>query len=404
MLRRAVEVPTRLANGAQIDAFGFRLGVQLFASFGALPCELQLALACWPSHRLAGDYREPDELSTLLQIHGVWRVQKKSTRELSRPVFWLSSGAIATVFFLSACGDRHAAQSPPASADEVADVPAAEAESPSIIATAPPWAGAVLQAGDPDELKRYLANVHEIVPTKFKIEWNPATVAFDRDAAMRSLRAVSRDGHRFTLDPGEAAVAKLKPGSILWIYDVTVSKVYRIEHSGGSIIVYTVPVPLNEAIPNAQISFDTRVPAASFMLGRRPPRAPAASAALMRERSSFLRVSSLDPPAKSDAGKPDAGAPGDSNAAADEEQSIADQDAFQGNTKSSTAKRRRSGRISVISAPSCTRRWKAAVTTRSPRDKSTCWRRRKSVRRSWTRTSWRSKRRERSCRISSGKP
>lgn len=271
-------------------------------------------------------------------------MRKEATRNPNGALWRSMVGVIAIGVLLSACRNQHAPQpptpptppAPPAAtaraSDDFAEVPPAEAESPSIIASAPPWAGSALQSGDPDALKRYLANVHEVVPTKFKVEWSPATVAFNRDAAMRSLRGVSRDGHRFTLDPAEPAVAKLRPGSILWIYDVTVSKVTQVERAGGSVVVHTVPVPLNEAIPNAQISFDARVPTASFMLGRRAPRPPAATAAVRAPRSYFVQVSNPEPPAKADAGKPDAGAGGSPDAAADEDQAADDEDAFQGNT------------------------------------------------------------------------
>ena len=167
------------------------------------------------------------------------------------------------LLFAAGCGQRHAEAPTGQSADSGAK--------PLPRDDKPPWVGGVLQSNDPDALQNYLATVKEITPTTFKVEWSPATVAFDKAATMRALRGVSLDGRRFKLDPAEPAVAKLAPGSILWLYDVTVSKVEHVEHSHGSAVVYTVPVPLNEAIPNAEIAFDAKAPVSNFMLGRQPP-------------------------------------------------------------------------------------------------------------------------------------
>ncbi len=235
---------------------------------------------------------------------------------------------------LVACGDRHS--TPEAPKTQTA-APPAKIDAAMTRDGKPAWVGTVLHPGDPDDLKRYLASVHEVVPAKFKVEWSPATVAFDRDAAMRSLRAVSQDGRRFTLDPAEAAVAKLVPGSILWIYDVTVSKVERVEHRDGSVIVYTRPVPLNEAIPNGEISFDAHVPLGNYMLGRSAPHTPARTAHSLRARSPFMQVSLTDAGPEQTPASPDANADANSGAA-DEEQASSDQNSFQGNTYSTTLK------------------------------------------------------------------
>lgn len=234
--------------------------------------------------------------------------------------------AAVCVALLAACGKSPAPTSP--AAQRTSTEPTTPAPPPT--GTEAPWVGAVLRPGDPDALRRYLETVHEITPTKFKVEWNPATVAFDRAAAIRALRGVSRDGRRFTLDPAEPAVAKLVPGSILWIYDVTVSKVDRVERRHGSAVVYTRPVPLNEAIPNGEIAFDARVPVGSYLLARRPPRPASRTASLGRRASPYLLVASAGPP---DAAPPDSPAPdGDAADAADEAEAAADDEALHGNT------------------------------------------------------------------------
>ena len=224
------------------------------------------------------------------------------------------------------CGDRTASQVPVAKAPEEPSKPPRKGEKP-------PWAGGIIHGDDPDSLKAYLASVKEVTPTKFNVEWSPATVAFDKNAALRALRGVSRDGRRFSLDPAEPSVAKLVPGSILWIYNVTVSKVVRVERQGGSAVVYTKPVPLNEAMPNAEITFEARVPVGNFMLDRRRPRAqPSAPTAHLINPAGYFRLASLGSPEP--AAQPENSQPVDStpNDAAAEDQASADEDAFEGNT------------------------------------------------------------------------
>jgi hypothetical protein len=226
------------------------------------------------------------------------------------------ASALGLVLTLAGCSRG---QQPAAPAPKPGSAPAAAPPG-----TAAPWSGSVLHGGDPASLRRFLDTVREIQPSTFRVEWNPATVAFDRDAARRALRRVSRDGRRFTLDATEPAVAKLKSGSILWIWDVTVSKVERVEQRDGLAVVYTRPVPLNEALPNAEISFAAAVPVGNFLLNRKLPPAAARTALLRRHRSPFIRASLVND------GAPPAG--GDPQDTQDDQQSDADQQAFQGNS------------------------------------------------------------------------
>jgi len=139
------------------------------------------------------------------------------------------------------------------------DHPPAAAE-PAVAPNAPkgaPWSGTPLRGNDPASLRAYLQSVEEVKPTKFKVEWNPATVAIDKAAALRSLRGVSHDGSMITLAADEPAVAKLKPGSIIWIWDIAVRKVDSVQTVGGVARVHTSVVALTEAMPNAEIEFET---------------------------------------------------------------------------------------------------------------------------------------------------
>src|SRR5579862_7826505 len=137
-------------------------------------------------------------------------------------------------------------------------------------------AGQMFTGEDPSAIRSYLQTVKDIKPTKFEVEWNPATVAVSKDEAIRSLRSISQDGSTFRLLSSEPVVAKLKPGSILWIYDIAVRKVERVEIEDDVTVLYTQSIPLTEAMTNAHIEYDAPVSLADYYIGHRPPPAPVA--------------------------------------------------------------------------------------------------------------------------------
>jgi len=163
--------------------------------------------------------------------------------------------ALLSAILLAACGHSrsHTGEMAPA----LADRPSAAA-----------WSEHILSGEDARALRGYLASVQEVKPSRFEVRWNPATVAIDRAAAMRSLLRVTPDGATFVLSAAEPAVAKLRAGSILWIWDLAVRKVLAVETQGGITTVRTDPVSLNEAIPDARIEFEAPVPVQNFVLSR----------------------------------------------------------------------------------------------------------------------------------------
>ncbi len=162
-----------------------------------------------------------------------------------------------------------------------------------------PWSGAPLRGNDPASLRTYLQSVEEVKPTKFKVEWNPATVAIDKAAALRSLRGVSHDGTMITLAADEPAVAKLKPGSIIWIWDIAVRKVDSVQTFGDVTRVHTSVVALTEAMPNAEIEFETPLKLENYYPHRQVEApAPATGAFRWRRRTrpDFLLAGLADLP------------------------------------------------------------------------------------------------------------
>ena len=254
--------------------------------------------------------------------------------------------AVGLLAVLAGCGKKPTApvqtESPPPASASTPPVPGADDVDPEPAPrarAAVPWAGSMLRGDDPDSIKVYLETVKEIQPVRFKVEWNPATVAFDRDAAMRALREVSQDGRQFTLDPAEPAAAKLRPGSILWIWDITVSKVERVDHRDGSLVVTTSPVALTEAIPNADIAFDSPVQTANFLLDRRPPHDPLQQAAVGSPNGggNIRQVVFSMPADNTDAGAGPTTSP-DAPAAPADGSMTKEEDSFDGNTYSATLK------------------------------------------------------------------
>jgi hypothetical protein len=178
----------------------------------------------------------------------------------------------------------------------------------------PVWSGVPLRGNSTESLRAYLSTVEEVKPKRFEVHWNPATVAIDKAAALRSLRAVSRDGAIITFASDEPAVAQLKPGSILWVWDIAVRKVDSIETYGDVTRVHTSEVKLNEAMPDAQIEFEAPLKLQNYFPQRQIEKPePAAQTAQWRphRRSSGLIPVSLTDLPPEDLPNPDQ--PGDSD-------------------------------------------------------------------------------------------
>jgi hypothetical protein len=119
----------------------------------------------------------------------------------------------------------------------------------------PVGASAMLHGADAASLQAYLRGVQEVKATKFEVTWSPRTVRVDREAALRSLRTVSRDGAVFTFTPDEPSVAALAEGKVLFIWGVALRKVTAVERTADALRVTTAPAALQEAIANGEIEF-----------------------------------------------------------------------------------------------------------------------------------------------------
>ena len=208
------------------------------------------------------------------------------------PLSALALGSALTLLAIAGCSKRSPTGAPEAGS------PAVERPAGSSLAIA----GQMFTGNDPAAIRAYLQTVKEIKPTKFEVEWNPATVPVSREEAIRSLRSISQDGSTFRLLSSEPVVAKITPGSILWIWDIAVRKVERVETEDDVTVVYTQSIPLTEAMTNAQIEFDAPVSLADYYIGHRtfPPPAAAPPTTRVPRPWQFVPVAlNVDPPEQS---------------------------------------------------------------------------------------------------------
>ncbi len=197
------------------------------------------------------------------------RVAPAVTRQTSR--------YLATLILLSVAGSlaagcrKHGEKAPAGGGNS----PAASPPATGPAAGRPPGAtlavaGELLDGRDPAAIRAYLQSVKEIQPAKLTLRWNPATVAVSRDAAMRSLQAISEDGSDYTFSAAEPAIAGLRVGSILWIWDIAIRRVDSLSRSGDVIVAHTGMVPVTQIWTDADIEFHAPVSLPDYYMSYRP--------------------------------------------------------------------------------------------------------------------------------------
>ena len=213
---------------------------------------------------------------------------------------------------LGGCGKHGTDQPSPPPAVSSKPGPGGYGGSPSTLSIA----GRFMLGADQEAIQGYLRTVREVKPKKFEVKWNPDTVAVSREEAMRALRSIDAHGSEFTFSKDEPVVAKLVPGRILWIWDIALCRIDRIDDLGHTIAVHTRPIALTEAMTDAKIEFEapTHFGDAYGTYRPRPPEGPPAAphASTARRTSPFRLVSfpmvsnSPDAPATEGGGSGDA--------------------------------------------------------------------------------------------------
>jgi hypothetical protein len=147
-------------------------------------------------------------------------------------------------------------------------------------------AGKMLDGADQTTIRTYLQTVQEVKPKKFSVLWSSDTVPVSRDEAIRSLQSINEDGSLYTFASSEPVVSRLAPGRILWIWDIAVRRIDSVANLGDVTLVHTKPVALNEALPQADIEFDTSANFADAYGALRPhlpkPPTPQKTSSLLR--------------------------------------------------------------------------------------------------------------------------
>jgi len=131
-------------------------------------------------------------------------------------------------------------------------------------------AGRMLDRADQATIRTYLQTVQDVKPKKFSVQWSPDTVPVTRDEAIRSLQSIDEDGSLYTFASSEPVVGRLAPGRILWIWDVAIRRIDSVANLGDVTIVRTKPVALTQALPEADIEFETAPNFADAYGGLRP--------------------------------------------------------------------------------------------------------------------------------------
>ena len=131
-------------------------------------------------------------------------------------------------------------------------------------------AGQLFKGSDRASIASYLRTVHEVTAARFDVKWSPSTVAVGRDAAMRALESVSQDGSAFVFAANEPVVGAIKPGSILWIWDIALRRVDSISAGASTVVVHTSAIPFAQAFTSAHIKFSAPVTLRNSYLTYRP--------------------------------------------------------------------------------------------------------------------------------------
>ncbi|NOT18521.1 MAG: hypothetical protein HOP20_10735 [Sulfuriferula sp.] len=107
------------------------------------------------------------------------------------------------------------------------------------------------------QIQSYLRDAEETPATKFAVKWHPDVVAVSRDAAIKSLVAINRSGSDFLFANNAPVLAQLSTHKILFIWGIAIRRVVSVQRQGDYTLVHTQAVPLNEAMTDADIQFNT---------------------------------------------------------------------------------------------------------------------------------------------------
>jgi hypothetical protein len=117
----------------------------------------------------------------------------------------------------------------------------------------------LMHSNDIEGIRHFLQTVDTVKGAKFDVTWAPGTVTLDRATTIRSLRGISEDGATLQFDASEAKLKDLKPGVVLLAWGTALRRVSAVNQQADTLVVQTVPVPLDSAIVGGSIEWQTDV-------------------------------------------------------------------------------------------------------------------------------------------------
>ncbi len=90
----------------------------------------------------------------------------------------------------------------------------------------------------------------------YQVTYQPNAVVFDEQQTEQALKDISADGVTYTLDAGSPVAAKLKAGSVLFLYGIAIRKVAAVQTQGSNLVVSTTDGDITDAIQQGHISWE----------------------------------------------------------------------------------------------------------------------------------------------------
>ena len=197
--------------------------------------------------------------------------------------------ALLIMLALQGCGKKQ--ETPPAAPTATRGETAAPTSSPTS------FHSGFSRGADQSAIRQYLQTVKPVTPRKFSVTWSSDVVAVSREEALRSLRRISIDGGTFIFAANEPVVQKLQPGKIIWLWGIAIRRIQAIGMLDDAVFVRTVEVPLSEAMPDADIEFESPVDFSSaYGVTCCAPEAPAPKTSALPPRPGLVPVLFKNPP------------------------------------------------------------------------------------------------------------
>ncbi|GEM_PF-6207318 len=111
----------------------------------------------------------------------------------------------------------------------------------------------------------------------YDVTYQPNAVVFDERSTESALKGMAEDGVTYVLDAASPAAAKLRTGSILFLYGIAIRKVASVEKQGSNLVVSTTDADITDLISNGHIKWNVPL---DLSIVAMPPQPTSASTSL----------------------------------------------------------------------------------------------------------------------------